>query len=269
MTDLMNNRMDLFAKAAKFYSNRPAYPDEAIQWIADELQLDGKGRLLDVGCGTGHVCFRFAGWFSQIVGIDPSEPMLIEARTISSSYGSTGKFSFRNLCAEELPGGLGEFRLVSFGASFHRVQQHQVLETIYDMIQPGGGLALLFPGTPWDGDESWKQILRQTVQDWTGLVLGGPFVPSQEAVRNSRFGDFLESDFFVEHTYSLDELVGYMRSTSFASSDALSDRTEAFYNDLRMRLLRDHPDHVFSDFMKTTVVIAVRKNQPADLAIGD
>jgi len=257
----MDNRLDLFAEAAKFYSHRPAYPAEAIQWIADELRLDSCGRMLDVGCGTGHVCLRFAGWFDQIVGIDPSEPMLIEARTIASCCGPTGKFSFHNMCAEELPGGLGEFRLVSFGASFHRVRQHQVLETIYDMIQPGGGLALLFPGVPWCGDESWKQVLRQTVRDWTGKLLGGPFVPSQEAVRSSRFGDYLERDFCEDHAWSLGELVGYMRSTSFASSSALADRTEGFYDDLSIRLLRDRPDGVFLDILETTVVMAARKNR--------
>jgi len=261
----MENGIDLFAKAAKFYSNRPAYPDEAIQWIADELRLDGCGRMLDVGCGTGHVCLRFAGWFDQIVGVDPSEPMmLIEARTFASCCGSTSKFSFHHMYAEEFPGSLGEFRLVSFGASFHRVRQHQVLEKIHDMIQPGGGLALLFPGVPWSGNESWKQVLRQTVQDWTGHLLGGQFVRSQEAVRSSRFGDYLERDFYEDHTWSLGELVGYMRSTSFASSSALDDRTEAFYNDLSKRLLRDRPDGVFSDILETTVVIAVRINKPAN-----
>jgi len=269
MGNLMENRIDLFAKAAKFYSHRPAYPYEAIQWIADELQLDTHGRMLDVGCGTGHVCLRFAGWFDQIVGIDPSEPMLIEARTIAPCFGPMDKFSFHNMHAEELPDSLGEFRLVSFGASFHRVQQHQVLETIYDMIQPGGGLALLFPGVPWLGDESWQQVLRRTVQDWTGHLLGGPFVPSQEAVRSSRFGDYVDRYFCEDHTWSLGELIGYLRSTSFASSSALADKTDAFYNDLSIRLLSDCPGGVFPDILETHVVIAVRKDGLVNPPPGD
>lgn len=257
----MDDKIDQFAEAARFYQHRPAYPPDAIQWIVDELYLDGCGRMLDVGCGTGHVCCRFAEWFETIVAIDPSEPMLDEARNIATCGGMADKFSFQKMHAEELPDGLGRFRLVTFGASFHRVRQQQVLEAVYDMIEPGGGLALLFPGVPWRGNEPWKNVLRQTVKDWTGRFLGGSFVPSQAAVCSSAFGGCHERDFHEDHAWSLEELIGYMRSTSFASSSALADRTEKFYHDLRSRLLDNRPDGLFPDVSGTTVVVAVRKKQ--------
>ena len=244
-----------FADAARFYHHRPAYPVAAIQWIADELHLDGQGRMLDVGCGTGHVCLQFAGKFVQIVGIDPSEPMLAQAASIASA-GGLAEFEFRRLRAENLPAGLGMFRLVTFGASFHRVDQERVTETVYDMLDPQGGLALLFPPVPWRGDASWKMALRRTVKEWTGKTLGGPFEPSQNVVARSRFGACQVRDFQEDHVWATAQLTGFLLSTSICSTAILGTRAHEFESDLTASLLHVHPDGQFPDLLETTVVLS-------------
>ena len=46
-----------FAGTAEHYQHyRVPYPDEVFDWIRREYGLDGRGRLLDAGCGTGYVC---------------------------------------------------------------------------------------------------------------------------------------------------------------------------------------------------------------------
>jgi hypothetical protein len=45
---------DLLLGAAKYYERyRVPYPQEVFDWIVNEYRLDGCGRLLDGGCGTG------------------------------------------------------------------------------------------------------------------------------------------------------------------------------------------------------------------------
>lgn len=246
---------DPFAGAARFYHHRPAYPAAAIQWIADELRLDGRGRMLDVGCGTGHVCLRFAGKFAEIIGIDPSEPMLTEAASIASVR-RLAEFEFRRLKAEGLPAGLGMFRLITFGASFHRVNREHVTELVYGMLEPQGGLALLFPPVPWRGDSSWKAALRRTVKEWTGMALGGPFEPSQNVVGRSRFGTCEVRSFQEDHVWSTAQLIGFLLSTSFCSPAILATRAHEFETGLTAALLRVHPDGRFPDMLETTVVLS-------------
>jgi 2-polyprenyl-3-methyl-5-hydroxy-6-metoxy-1,4-benzoquinol methylase len=61
----------LFAGAAAYY-NRGRLP--SAPGLADAFKnafgLDGRGRLLDVGCGPGTVALPLAGLFREVVGLD-------------------------------------------------------------------------------------------------------------------------------------------------------------------------------------------------------
>ncbi len=248
---------DPFASAAQFYVHRPAYSADAIQWLVERLKLDGRGRLLDVGCGTGHVCLRLAGEFAASIGIDPSRAMLDVARGIAASHGIEG-IDFRQLRAEDLPADLGSFRLVTFGASFHRTDRPRVANIVHTMLEPGGALALLFPSTPWRVDAPWAAELRAVVQEYTERSIGGPFEPSQEVIRRSKFGSWEERDFRQQHVWTAAEIVGFMKSTSVCSSQALGARAGDFERELSARLLAAQPDDQFEDVIETTVVIAIK-----------
>ena len=43
-----------------------------------------------------------------------------------------------HLRAEELPGDLGTFRVVTFAQSFHWMQRERVAATVREMLEPGG-----------------------------------------------------------------------------------------------------------------------------------
>jgi hypothetical protein len=46
--------------------------------------------------------------------------------------------------AEDRPAAApGPYRLVTFGQSFHCTDERRVAETVYDMLEPGGALALI------------------------------------------------------------------------------------------------------------------------------
>ncbi len=71
----------LFSGTAAYYQRgRLPYAPGLAQTLADVLRLDGRGRLIDVGCGPGTLALGLAPFFSEVVGVDPDSGMIAEAR---------------------------------------------------------------------------------------------------------------------------------------------------------------------------------------------
>jgi hypothetical protein len=68
----MEQANDLFLGAAQYYERyRVPYPQEVFDWIINEYRLDGRGRLLDGGCGTGQVALPLSRWFGESLRSTP------------------------------------------------------------------------------------------------------------------------------------------------------------------------------------------------------
>ena len=129
--------------AAHYRCGRPAYSPELEAVLMRETGLDGKGRLLDAGCGPGVLTVRLAHLFEQAVGLDPDAAMLAEGRRAAAERKAMNIRWVRGL-AEDLPAvAPGPYQLVTFGQSFHWTDEQRVAETVFDMLEPGGALALI------------------------------------------------------------------------------------------------------------------------------
>lgn len=123
--------------AAHYKRGRLPYAPGFAGVLADALGLDGRGRLLDVGCGPGTVTLGLARYVAEAVGLDPDEDMLTEARRRAALRGVrnvrwvTGR-------AEDLPAGLGVFRALVFAQSFHWTERARLAATVPHMLEPGG-----------------------------------------------------------------------------------------------------------------------------------
>jgi SAM-dependent methyltransferase len=128
----------LFAGAAGYYEQgRLPYTPGLADALAHDLGLDGRGRLLDVGCGPGTVARRLAPLFEAVVGLDPDPGMLAEAARLAASEGVVRATWVRER-AETLPAGLGAFRVITFGASFHWMDRPRVARAVRTMLTPDG-----------------------------------------------------------------------------------------------------------------------------------
>ncbi|HZX03278.1 class I SAM-dependent methyltransferase [Kribbella sp.] len=128
----------LYAGSAQHYAvGRMAYPAALAEVLKDELQLNGKGRLLDVGCGPGPVTLLLAPYFAEAVGVDADADMLDVAAARAADLGVRNT-KWRQLRAEELPADLGTFDVVTFAQSFHWMDQALVAQRVRGMLAPGG-----------------------------------------------------------------------------------------------------------------------------------
>jgi SAM-dependent methyltransferase len=251
--------------AADYERYRVPYPAEVFDWIRSENRLDGRGRLLDVGCGTGYVCLPLSGWFEDVVAIDPEPDMLRVAEAAARREGVTN-VRFERLRAEELTPSIAPLRLVTFGNSFHWTDRESVARALFPLVAPGGGLVVLASSSAWTGEESWKAVLLDTLDRWMGpgpgrRLRGGrlPGAPHhRDVLRETPFGEPRAVEVVTRHVWTTDTLVGLLHSSSLQVRDALGDRAEEFEHDLRDRLLRLAPDDRFVDDIAFTIISAKR-----------
>lgn len=129
----------LFSGTAPYYRRgRLPYAPGLADVLAEVLRLDGRGRLIDVGCGPGTLALSLAHLFAEIVGVDPDGGMLSEAGRGAAEAGVSGKSRWVRVRAEDLPAGLGTFSVATFAQSFHWMDRDLVAATIRDMLVPGG-----------------------------------------------------------------------------------------------------------------------------------
>jgi SAM-dependent methyltransferase len=261
--------------AAHYRAGRPPYSPQLEPVLAEELGLDGSGRLLDGGCGPGILTVRLAHLFEQVVGLDPDAAMLAEGRRAADERGITN-ISWVQARAEDLPEAApGPYRAVTFGSSLHWTDEARVAEAVYDMLEPGGGFALIVhtaegrPVPPGPGPPPIPHAdLEALVESYLGSTrrAGQGLAP----VRNHRFEDVLvrtrfgaPRSIFVPGIPDLvrdaeSVLSGYF-SFSSSAPHLFGDRAEDFAADVRRLLAARSPDGVFWDWPGDTEVILARK----------
>ena len=81
---------DAFKSCAWYYARyRPGYPQEFFDYLRERFQLNGTGRLLDLGCGTGELSIPLSKYFRQVIALDPEPEMIGEARIKANDEGIT------------------------------------------------------------------------------------------------------------------------------------------------------------------------------------
>jgi SAM-dependent methyltransferase len=58
---------------------RRGYPQPALMFVVDRLQVGPDDLVVDLGCGTGQLALPLAGRVRHVLGIDPAPDMLARA----------------------------------------------------------------------------------------------------------------------------------------------------------------------------------------------
>lgn len=260
-------RGDLFAGVAADYDrHRLPYSSPVIDCLLAFAGSDGRGRLLDVGCGTGQVFIPLAKHFREVIAIDPSEEMLEFSRKRISEEG-LANVSLKRLRGEEISPELGKFQLVVFGASFHWMDRERTAELVYDRLEAGGRLVVIsYPSLNTESAE-WSAAIRGVIERSLGPTRragSGVYVPGElheEVLRRTRFGGSVEERaVIIEEEWSLDRIVGWLFSTSFASRTLLQNSADDFEREIR-RVVMPFTDEGFLKREMKYTLIAARREQ--------
>jgi SAM-dependent methyltransferase len=253
----------LYRGTAGYYDRfRLPYPDAMIADLVREIGPSGRGRLLDLACGTGQLAFPLRGWFTDVWAAD-AEPDMTEV--VRAKAIATGATNIRAVTAsaEELDAEPGSFELIVIGNAFHRLLRAVVAERAFVWLKPGGCLALCWSTSPWVGHQDWQQALNSLLRKWQNALGASSRVPpswdqarqrdpDHELLARAGFEPGGRHEFAVEHQWTISELAGHVRSTSFLPLAVLADHAAEFDADLIAELGR----HTSGDRLTETVSFA-------------
>jgi SAM-dependent methyltransferase len=261
--------------AAHYRHGRPPYSPQLEAVLSEEMALDGSGRLLDAGCGPGILAIRLAHRFEEVVGLDPDAAMLEEGRRAAAER-CIRNIRWVQTVAEDIPRAApGPYRLVTFGQSFHWTDEARVAEAVYDVLEPGGTLALIVhtvEGRPVPPDPGPPPVPHREIKTLVEKHLGSTHRAGQgkAPVRNHRFEDVLAHTRFapprVVFAPGIPDLLrdsasvvsGYL-SLSSSAPHLFADRGEKFADEVRELLASRSPDGIFWDWPGDTEVVLARK----------
>ena len=281
MTDAVNGDggwqwdPSLFAGCAPFYvRGRVAYPSWLADLLVDVLNLDGRGRLLDVGCGPGSLTLLLASHFEEAVGVDADEQMLAEAERQAMAAGITN-IEWVHAKGEDISPDMGHFRVASMAASFHWMDRGRVAGLLSQRLIDDGVVAYVHAtmhrgvdGTaPLPHPRPPRQEIDALVTEFLGKGRRAgrghrQLDPEDEHARKDarifRAAGFtgptrLEVPGWVVDR-DAEEVVASVFSMSYAAPHLFGDRVGQFEDKLRTMLTQASPTGQFSEEMRQIAV---------------
>jgi SAM-dependent methyltransferase len=257
----------LYLGSAPYYMRgRPPYAPELAETLRRILSLDGQGRLLDVGCGPGVVTLPLAHCFTEAVGLDPDPGMLAEGARRAADAGIEN-ITWVRARAEDLPTGLGRFRVATFAQSFHWMDRERVAALVLEMLEPGGALVHISDvkgGGAWERRDNTLphslppyEAIRGLIQRYLGPVqrAGQGHLrygsPDGEAIilRNAGFHgpEYVKMLAGGVQVRTVDDVVAWVYSLSGSAPHLFAERLPAFEADLRLLLREASPSGLFAE----------------------
>ncbi|HUG61683.1 MAG TPA: class I SAM-dependent methyltransferase [Methylomirabilota bacterium] len=267
----------LYLGSAPYYARgRPPYAAGLADRLAKVLELDGTGRLIDVGCGPGILTLVLAPLFEEVVGVDPDAEMLAAAEHRAAEAG-IGNARWAPARAEDLSVSLGPFRVATFGQSFHWMDRPRVAAIVFNLLAPGGAFVqvsdvketraapaadLPRPSPPYDAIRALVQrYLGPVRRAGQGILQHG--TPDGEAIVLNRAGFAYQERLRLRAAEALlrdaDNVVAWVYSRSDSAPHLFGGPGGEFETELRRLLHEASPSGLFADRPPDTKVFVWRK----------
>ncbi len=138
MSDRAARSRSFESVAADYERYRPEYPEEALRWAAEQLELEPGARVLDLGAGTGKLARGLVALAFEVVAVEPGAPMLEQLRSaVPEAEALEGPAESIPLPDESVAAGFA-------GQAFHWFDRARALPELHRVVRSQGGIALLW-----------------------------------------------------------------------------------------------------------------------------
>jgi SAM-dependent methyltransferase len=253
-----------FRTTVPYYARyRLGYPAALIERVVGIAGLKPGDAVMDLGCGPGLLAIPFGQAGMTVTAIDPEPAMLDAARDAARDAGVS--IDVRRGSSFDMPAGIGPFRLVTMGRSFHWMDREATLKVLDGLVVAGGAVALLHDQHSRTAENNWRRALHEIGSEFgrdkarhVEARESPDFRAHESVLMNSAFGHVERVSVFVRRAMTADDIVGLAFSLSTSSPQKLGDRAADFEARLRAKLAELSPDGRFTEIAEMTAVIATR-----------
>ena len=231
-----------FSRAADAYERgRPEYPAAAVDWLARELDLSPGRRVIDLAAGTGKLTRALLPTGATVAAVEPVAEMRALIEGVETFDGR----------ADAMPFPEGWADAVTVAQAFHWFATEEALAEIHRVLEPGGGLGLIWNNRVRDDP------VQAAVDELTDPLIGDVQRLYDDAWRrvidgSTLFGPLVEATFAHEQLLDEQGLVDRSLSNSYVAS-APQERREEIEARLRA-LVRERGGRVLVPYVTSTHV---------------
>ena len=249
-----------FGKTAADYGRyRAGFPDR----LFDALAARGVGlaaqSILDLGTGTGSLARGFAKRGARVTGLDPSEPLLDEARRFARSEGLDVAFVSGRAEATGLPE--AAFDVVAAGQCWHWFDRPAAAVEAWRLLQPGGRLAIChFDWIPLPGNvvAATEALIEAHNPEWRWGGGTGIHAAWLADAAGAGFADLETFSHDLAVPYSHEAWRGRIRASAGVGGSLGPDAVERFDRELGELLAREFPADPLDTAHRTWAMLGTR-----------
>lgn len=257
---------ELFRGAAPYYARHTkAYPEDLFRSLIRVCRLANSSRALDLGSGTGQIAIPLSRSVAEVLFVDPSDEMVQEGKRMAEDLGAQN-IAFLVSRSEDLHLPISSFDIATIAGSFHWMDRAAVLEKLAQILGSDSCVAII--DRERDGSEpgGWSNAMWSDIKEfWAGSFPAGPgavrpllTASNREVLRASDFSEVTELRHYYEHHWNIDDLLGYLHSTSKGAPGTLGPRRDEFATRIRQLLLSHSPSGFFVEYGHVTTLLGYR-----------
>ncbi len=150
-----------FSLGAELYQQaRPNYPDDIVQWLEQEIQLNHHSKVIDLGAGTG----KFIPYLQQVTqNICAVEPIIEMLEQLKQKFPDIHTLKTDS---KHLPLASESIDAVLCAQSFHWFANLESLQQIHQVLKPQGHLGLIWNQR--DISFDWVQAISDLITPFEG-----------------------------------------------------------------------------------------------------
>ena len=188
---------------------RPDYPDAAVDWIVEALELTPGAHVVDVGAGTGKFARQLVARGIRITGVEPiAEMRALFERIVPGAEAVDGT-------AESIPLDDGVADGISVAQAFHWFDAERTPHEFHRVLRPGAGVALIWNMR--DETKPLQQAYDETLRPYKGEDYPERGRQAQPLADSPLFGEVEEREFAHLQAMDADGLVARTESVSFVA----------------------------------------------------
>ncbi len=247
-----------FGQISEDYArHRAGFPDSLFERLATYGVGIKNQLVVDLGTGTGSLARGLASRGCNVIGIDPAEEMLSEARELDVKAGIQVEYRVGKAENTQLPD--ASFDVVTAGQCWHWFDRPKAAEEVKRMLKPDGTIVIAhFDWVPLVGNlvRATEELIEQRNSDWN---MGGGLGMYPQWLRDlgeSGFQNIETLTYDVDVPYTQDAWRGRIRASAGVGGSMPAGEVRKFDEALSELLDNCFPEAILKVPHRVFVVIA-------------